>query len=113
MSAESCGCLKPETSMACGGTGCLKVNASRAVDGIGCVASRAVGGIECVASRAVGGIGCVASRAVGGLIADASVVCSVTTRRRLSVEPEYIFLFAADGNQADVDVISNTRWDVL
>ena len=46
-------------------------------------------------------------------MADASVVCSVTTRRRLSVEPEYIFLFAADGNQADVDVISNTRWDVL
>lgn len=102
MSAESCGCLKMDTSMACGGTGCLKVNASRAVDGIGCVASRAVGGIECVASRAV-----------GGLIADASVVCSVTTRRRLSVEPEYIFLFAAEGNQADVDVISNTRWDVL
>ena len=34
-------------------------------------------------------------------------------RRWLSVEPEYIFLFAADGNQADVDVISNTRWDVL
>ena len=91
MSAESCGCLKMDTSMACGGTGCLKVNAS----------------------RAVGGIECVASRAVGGLMADASVVCSVTTRRRLSVEPEYIFLFAADGNQADVDVISNTRWDVL
>ena len=87
--------------------------ASRACAGIGCVASRAAGGIECVASRAAGGIGCVASRAVGGLMADASVVCSVTTRRRLSVEPEYIFLFAADGNQADVDVISNTRWDVL